>query len=297
MRHFVVLAETLNYSRAAERLHMAQPPLSVSIQKLEAELGIKLFIRGPTGVALTASGAAALPQARKLLLHGGQLAQIAQDAATGTGGRLHIGFAGSAIYKLLPTLVPLFRAQFPEVELVLREDTTARIMAQLEDDMLDIGLVRTPLRSMLAIDKGIIFLPILVGVGHGHLNVIALEMNDRISYFLWFRLLPKQIQQSVPGKKLFTVVIQDQAGIQESIIPHQVIQVFRNEVVIPEHLAIGFKSDHGTVAVVGLSQSGVMGYHTLLEFRQFCLAFPERLNLEIVGQRIDGLGAHPIQPN
>ena len=73
IRHFVVLAETLTYRRAAERLHMAQPPLTVSIQKLEAELGTKLFERSSSGVALTPSGRAVLAEARKLLFHGGQL--------------------------------------------------------------------------------------------------------------------------------------------------------------------------------------------------------------------------------
>ena len=86
IRHFVVLAETLNYRRAAERLHMAQPPLTVSIQKLEAELGTKLFERGSTGVALTPNGRAVLAEARKLLFHGGQLQAMAHDVVEGTGG-------------------------------------------------------------------------------------------------------------------------------------------------------------------------------------------------------------------
>src|SRR5690348_13840415 len=92
IRHFIVLAETLNFSRAAERLHIAQPALSVSIQKLEAELGTKLFERTSTGVLLTVSGEAALLEARRLLLHGDQMIRVARDAAQGTGGRLRIGF-------------------------------------------------------------------------------------------------------------------------------------------------------------------------------------------------------------
>lgn len=145
IRHFNVLAETLNFSRAAERLHIAQPALSVSIQKLETELGTKLFERTPTGVVLTASGQAALLEARRLLYHGEQLLRTARDAAAGTGGRLRIGFVGSAIYRLVPTLVPGFRAQYPGVELVLRESTSARILEMLNEEALDIGIVRTPL--------------------------------------------------------------------------------------------------------------------------------------------------------
>ncbi len=145
IRHFNVLAETLNFSRAAERLHLAQPALSVSIQKLETELGTRLFERTPSGVVLTASGRAALGEARRLLYHGEQLMRSARDAAAGTGGRLRIGFVGSAIYRLIPTLIPSFRSQFPGVELVLTESTSGRILSMLHEEALDIGIVRTPL--------------------------------------------------------------------------------------------------------------------------------------------------------
>lgn len=145
IRHFVVLAETLNFRRAAERLHMAQPPLTVSIQKLEAKLGTKLFLRSPTGVRLTPSGEAVLVEARRLLFHADQFQQIAQSASEGTGGTLHVGFVGSTTFGMLQRLVPSFRKEYPDVQLVLREATSARILAMVEDDTLDVGLVRTPL--------------------------------------------------------------------------------------------------------------------------------------------------------
>ena len=145
IRHFHVLAETRNFSRAAERLHIAQPALSVSIQKLESELGTKLFERTPTGVTLTASGQAALVEARRLLYHGEQLQRTARDAAAGTGGRLRIGFVGSAIFRVIPSLIPLFRAQHPGVELVLQEGVSTRIVQMLQEEALDVGIVRTPL--------------------------------------------------------------------------------------------------------------------------------------------------------
>ena len=145
IRHFVVLAETLNFRKAAERLFMAQPPLSVSIQKLEAELGTKLFTRDSSGVALTASGRAALAEARRVLFHNEQFVQMAGSAADGTGGRLHVGFVGSASFGMLQRLVPLYRAQYPGVELILREATSNAILQQIEGDELDVGLVRTPL--------------------------------------------------------------------------------------------------------------------------------------------------------
>jgi DNA-binding transcriptional LysR family regulator len=145
IRHFVVLAETLNFRRAAERLHMAQPPLTISIQKLEAELGSKLFVRGSSGVSLTPTGRAVLIEARKLLFHGNQLRDTARSAAEGMGGLLQVGFVGSATYGMLQKLLPLFRAEYPGVELILREATSVGILQQLEDKALDVGLVRLPL--------------------------------------------------------------------------------------------------------------------------------------------------------
>lgn len=145
LRHFVEVAETLNFRRAAERLHMAQPPLSVSIQNLEAELGAKLFERASSGVTITPGGLAMLAEAKRVLFHAAQIKAMVQSAASGTGGRLQIGFVGSAIYGLLQKLVSPFRAQHPGVELVLREATSIKILQMIEGGELDIGLVRTPL--------------------------------------------------------------------------------------------------------------------------------------------------------
>ncbi|MDB5897201.1 MAG: LysR family transcriptional regulator [Ramlibacter sp.] len=185
IRHFVVLAETLNFRRAAERLHMAQPPLTVSIQKLEAELGTKLFERGSTGVSLTSTGRTVLVEARKLLFHGSQLGAIARSTLEGTGGTLHVGFVGTTTYGMLQKVVPRFRAEYPGVELVLHEATSVAILQQLEDHGLDIGLVRTPLLRTtgaalvpLERDEFIVALPrghALAGKGPLHLAELANE--------------------------------------------------------------------------------------------------------------------------
>ncbi len=145
IRHFIALAETLNFHRAAERLHMTQPPLSVSIQKLEVELGAKLFERKASGVSLTLAGKTALKQARKLIYHSEQIRTDINNALSGTGGVLRVGFVGSATSGLLQRLTALYRAQFPGVELILSEATSVEIMQGVEDQALDIGLVRVPL--------------------------------------------------------------------------------------------------------------------------------------------------------
>lgn len=145
IRNFVVLAQAGSFRRAAERLHMAQPPLSVSIQKLETELGTRLFDRGPAGVTLTTAGEAVLREAKRLLFCEKQVLAAASDVMAGTGGMLHIGFVGTTTFGMLQRLLPTYRALYPAVELRLSEATSISIVEQLEDGALDLGLVRTPL--------------------------------------------------------------------------------------------------------------------------------------------------------
>lgn len=147
LQQFVTLAETLNFRRAAEKLHMSQPPLSVSIRKLETEVGVELFTRGKGGMALTKSGEAALSDAKRALFHAQQFSEAARAASSGEGGVLRVGFVGSATHSILPQVLSVFRARHPGVQLVLREATSIRIMGGLEDDSLDVGFVRVPVSS------------------------------------------------------------------------------------------------------------------------------------------------------
>lgn len=144
LRQFVTLAQTGNFHRAAELLHMAQPPLSVSIRKLEEELGGPLFERGSTGVLLTPEGQAMLADARLALFHAEQCRQAVADARQGQGGVLRLGIIGSATYALLPGLIPSLRARYPKIELELTEATSTEILDGLAARRFDAGLVRYP---------------------------------------------------------------------------------------------------------------------------------------------------------
>jgi DNA-binding transcriptional LysR family regulator len=145
LQQFVALAETRNFHQAAARLHMAQPPLSVSIRKLEAELGSPLFARTPSGVTLTAAGHSMLADARQTLHHAGQCQLAVRAAQSGIGGRLRVGFIGSATYELLPRIIPSFRARYPQIDLELTEVTTQNALDGLSACQLDVGLTRYPL--------------------------------------------------------------------------------------------------------------------------------------------------------
>ena len=144
LRQFVTLAETGNFHRAAEQLHMAQPPLSVSIRKLEEELGSPLFERTTSGVLLTATGEAMLADARITLLHAERCRHAVQDAHSGEGGLVRLGIIGSATYALLPELIPSLRERYPKMELELTEATSSEILDGLLTRRFDAGLLRYP---------------------------------------------------------------------------------------------------------------------------------------------------------
>src|SRR5579871_2037980 len=116
LRYFIAVAEALHFGRAAERLCIAQPPLSQQIQQLERELGFKLFDRTNRQVSLTAAGQLFLEEAREALAGLEKAAQAGRRVARGEVGWLGIGFVGSATYEALPAVLPAFRQRYPEVE-------------------------------------------------------------------------------------------------------------------------------------------------------------------------------------
>lgn len=142
LRNFVVLAETLNFHRAAERLHMSQPPLTVSIRKLEEEFGATLFDRTPQGVILTPAGRNALHSAKRALHFAQATRHAALAGANGEEGVLSIGFVSSATNALLPALISRFREQYPRVNLQLEESVTRTLLGRLESGALDAALIR-----------------------------------------------------------------------------------------------------------------------------------------------------------
>ncbi|WP_280191058.1 LysR substrate-binding domain-containing protein [Delftia sp. PS-11] len=152
LRQFIALAETGNFHRAAERLCMAQPPLSVSIRKLEEELGSALFERTTTGVVLTDAGQAMLHDARSALFHADQCRLAVQDARAGEGGVIRLGIIGSSTYALLPRLIPSLRHHYPKITMELTEATSAEILDGLVSRRFDAGLVRYPVPDPVGFD-------------------------------------------------------------------------------------------------------------------------------------------------
>lgn len=141
LRHFVTVAETLHFGRAAQRLSMTQPPLSQSIRALEDELGARLFVRTRRSVALSAFGEQWLPHVRAVLQGYDALGATARRLLAGELGRLEISFVSTADYSVLPELVRRFREGHPEVELALTEATSDVQIASLLDGRGDVGII------------------------------------------------------------------------------------------------------------------------------------------------------------
>jgi len=141
LRHFLAVADTLHFGRAAERLGMTQPPLSQSIMALERELGTALFSRSKRSVALTAFGKQWLDYVRPAVDGIAELPGIARHLREGKAGRLTLSFVSTADYSVLPRLVQGYSSAFPDVELTLVEATSDVQVESLLGGRFDAGIL------------------------------------------------------------------------------------------------------------------------------------------------------------
>lgn len=140
-RQFVAVAEELHFGRAAQRLHMTQPPLTQAIAHLEQMLHVRLFDRSTRRVLLTPAGAALLPEARELLARAQALPVYARASADGEAGRLRLAFVSTVGFDVLPRWVLAFREQYPRVQLELIEATGDVQLQALERGEIDAGFM------------------------------------------------------------------------------------------------------------------------------------------------------------
>ncbi len=139
LRYFVAVAEELNYRKAAERLHLTQPSLSIQIKDLEYELGVRLLERDTTGVRLTDAGSVYLNEAQDILAQVQRAATLAHEAAEGLRGRLTIGNVGPLSSSFMPSSLAAFRRKFPAVDVVLLEMRASEQFAGLDSGTIQVG--------------------------------------------------------------------------------------------------------------------------------------------------------------
>jgi len=143
--YFLAVADELSFTRAAERLRMAQPPLSQQIALLEKDIGVPLFDRSRRAIRLTAAGEVLHPEARRLLADVDETLRTVRRVGQGAVGTLAIGFVPSAINGNLPDLLRTFRASHPEVELILREIAPDALLHAVHSRRVDVGLLYRPI--------------------------------------------------------------------------------------------------------------------------------------------------------
>ena len=141
LRYFVAVAEELNIRRAAERLHVSQPPLSRQIHDLEAEVGTALFSRSKQGVQLTEAGQLFLKEARQILSQSQRAVELAKAASRGEAGHLELAYTAAFFDPIFTRAIRLFRKRFPTVELRIRELLTYQQIQELMGKHLDLGYV------------------------------------------------------------------------------------------------------------------------------------------------------------
>lgn len=168
LRYFVAVAEAKSFRRAAEQLHIAQPPLSLQIRQLEQEIGARLLERSKRHVALTEAGVAFLVEARQILAHAGKAVDAARRASRGETGQLSIGFLPSAdLTNVLPSIYPIFRKRFPDVRINLNSLSGSQQIAALKAAQIDVGFLRQPASEDGIVVKSILREP-LVAVMPAH---------------------------------------------------------------------------------------------------------------------------------
>ena len=171
LSYFIAVAEELHFGRAAERLDMAQPPLSRQIKQLEEDLGAVLFNRGRSSISLTQAGERLLDRGKSIIAQLDDTRLELRRLGQGAEGRLRIGFVGSATYGILPNIIRSYRANYPEVNLSLIPMNNADLHRALVSRELDAVFARPTLKDPeflskhLAEEKLILALPDVVDTG------------------------------------------------------------------------------------------------------------------------------------
>lgn len=224
LKYFLAVAEELNFARAAERLHMTQPPLTVAIRKLEEELGVRLFERTTRRVQLTDAGERFRERSEGIMADVQAAKQDAADASDGRVGRLSVGFVSSASYALLPHGVRQFRADNPRVELELVPAASGEQVEALLEGRIDVGILRDPERvpglelTPLVQERMVAVLPAdhpLAGAAEVRAAELALHPLILFSYPLMPGYVARVLEAFEGGPRLNVV---QQAVHQETVL-------------------------------------------------------------------------------
>lgn len=278
LQYFIAVAEERHFTRAAARVGIQQPPLSLQIRQLEAELGGPLFVRLPRDVVLTELGEAFLPEARQILERVERVKRRMQQISRGEAGQIRIGFAGATYFEpRIPAWIRDFRARYPDVQLHPQQSNTASLLTALVDEAIDAAFVRTPFE----VPPGIVSLPVVdepmvlvLPLGHAmcareRVPLAALAQDE-------FILLPREISPALYDRtiaacesagfrpklgqeapQITSIVPMVAAGFGVSLVPASVSQIrtpgmgfWPIDGDVPHApISLAYRADHGSAAL------------------------------------------------
>ena len=165
VRYFLAVADELHFGRAAQRLHMAQPPRSQQIRLLESELGVRLFDRTTRKVSLTPAGEVFLVEAERLVAAADSAVRVMDEFRSGEGGLLRLGFVDSAAFEVMPRYLRAFRMKWPKVQHDLQMLSSSKQHEALRSGRIDLGISRTPTHAENLTSTEFLVEPLYLAVG------------------------------------------------------------------------------------------------------------------------------------
>ena len=227
LRYFIAVAEELHFTRAAQRIGIAQPPLTVQIKALEKELGVQLFNRQSGRVSLTEPGRVYLVEARAVLEQVRRANLRCQQSAQGVIGRLSVGFTESASFRREVTdALHRYRSLYPQVELALEESRTGPLVESVREGRVDLAFVRLPIDrhpeirfSLVCTEAMVVVLP----SGHRLAGRTSLRLEDLSGepFVLYPRAtrsgLPEMIVSACEARGFSPRVVQETPQISSTI--------------------------------------------------------------------------------
>ncbi|CAM3700876.1 LysR family transcriptional regulator [Bordetella flabilis] len=259
LQAFAMVAEELHFGRAAQRLHISQPPLSQSIRRLEETLGVTLLIRSTRSVRLTAAGAELYRHVQKLAQDADAMVRAVRQAEQGEIGQLIIGLTPSAAYSNLSDVLYAFRKRYPTVQLDLREMNSNAMPEALHQRHLDLALLRPPFADPDLSPQRVYQEPMLVAMRKDHplaakrwVSMATVLDHELIGYSRQHSRYFSQVQQlmvAASGKAPRIVM--------ESMIPTNLtlVEAGFGIALVPASLS---RMRTGTLAYVGIRGPGTV---------------------------------------
>jgi DNA-binding transcriptional LysR family regulator len=219
LRYFVAVAEELSFTRASERLLIAQPSLSTQMKQLEFELGVELFNRSRRAIRLTDAGRILLDDARLLLGQVDRTVELVRRVGSGGVGHLSVGFVPSASNRVLPRTLDTFRRDFPDVELFLREMPPDEVRRSLHERRADVGFLMVPFDDESLSSETITSEPLVAAIPAGHALATAKPLTLAALAAEPF-ILPRQY--SIPGYQARVQLACERAGVEPRVVQKDV---------------------------------------------------------------------------